>query len=523
MSEILQTGLHPDADQLSAFVERVLPAHERERTLAHLAACPTCRAVVALSMPSVEEPAKPQPKPVRGRWFSGWNMAWSAALAMAATIFLTIYIYRAATTRNAPAQMASSLPLPRPAVPARPRAPSPERYANPQPESAGLAGKPKPAEARSLDELNLPASASSSVTSSESLKAAEQAPAADKKTLNRLRAPQVAFGSAAMQAQLEAPSRINVAPAARQSDQDAAKKTDSVAKAMAAVPPAPEPLPRPADAAKSSATVAVSAAAPSMNTSLEAETPPALEEESVLLLQQRTAHPLPSHLPVVSMAAHERLMVAIDANNTVFLSTNAGKRWKAIRATWTGRAVKADLVSYGTRNGLTSVAMQGRATGGLVSGAGSLTGSAGRSLSGVVTDATGAVIPGATVVVGDSATGLARTVKTDSAGRYRVDGLAPGTYEVKGTAQGFEAKELDGVRVSASAVNVANLSLQVGAETQSVMVTEAPPLLQTDHAYEAKKKSAPKPATNQAPALFEITTDGGEHWTSADGLNWTRK
>ena len=29
MSEILQSGLHPDADQLSAFVERALPAHER--------------------------------------------------------------------------------------------------------------------------------------------------------------------------------------------------------------------------------------------------------------------------------------------------------------------------------------------------------------------------------------------------------------------------------------------------------------------------------------------------------------
>ena len=55
MSEILQAGQHPDADQLNAFVEHTLPAHEQQQTLAHLAICPACRQIVALSLPPADE------------------------------------------------------------------------------------------------------------------------------------------------------------------------------------------------------------------------------------------------------------------------------------------------------------------------------------------------------------------------------------------------------------------------------------------------------------------------------------
>ena len=53
MSETLQSGRHPDADQISAFVESALPAYEREQVLDHLAVCTECRAIVALSLPEV--------------------------------------------------------------------------------------------------------------------------------------------------------------------------------------------------------------------------------------------------------------------------------------------------------------------------------------------------------------------------------------------------------------------------------------------------------------------------------------
>ena len=539
MSEILQSGLHPDADQLSALVERALPAHERERTLAHLAACPACRAVVALSMPSVEEPAKLLPRLVRSRWFSGWNLAWSAALAMTAAILLTIYIVRAATNRNAPSQMASSQPSPRPAAPARPPVPMAATSTNPQPipargeipqdravastlGSTGSAGKPKALEAHILDDRNLIVSTAPSDKESKALRSANLPMYTGKETPERMKAPQSSFGVAGMQAQLEAPSRMNVAPAAPQSDRKSAVSADSVAGAMAAAP-APTASPQPAGAEINSETIAVSAAAPSMNTSLETETSLTLAEESVLQLQQRPAHPLPSRLPIVSMVAHEQLVVAIDAHNTVFLSTNTGKRWKAVRAPWTGRAVKADLVSNETRRGPASFAMQARATGGLLSDGMPFTDGAGGSLTGTVTDATGATIPGATIMVRNATTGVARVVKTDSAGRYVVGGLEPGGYEVRATAPGFQTRQVTGVMVAALGGNVANLSLQVGAATETVTVTTAPADLQADHVYAAKKKSAPAPARSQVPALFEITTDGGEHWTSADGLSWTRK
>ena len=49
MSELFQSGQHPDADQLSAFMEHALPAHEQEQTLAHLFICPRCGVIVALA------------------------------------------------------------------------------------------------------------------------------------------------------------------------------------------------------------------------------------------------------------------------------------------------------------------------------------------------------------------------------------------------------------------------------------------------------------------------------------------
>src|SRR5271168_2453782 len=92
MSDLLQSGQHPDADQLSAFLEHALPAHEQEETLAHLAICPHCRSIVALSMPPAEELLQPHPEPARRRWLSGWMMVWPAGAALAALLLAGIYI-----------------------------------------------------------------------------------------------------------------------------------------------------------------------------------------------------------------------------------------------------------------------------------------------------------------------------------------------------------------------------------------------------------------------------------------------
>jgi Carboxypeptidase regulatory-like domain/Putative zinc-finger len=110
MSEFLQSGQHPDADQLSAFIEHALPAHEQEEALAHLAICPHCRSIVALSMPPAEE--LPLPTPARRPWLSGWMMVWPAGAALAALVLAGIYMRNGLVVeKHAPAtQTAQSIP-----------------------------------------------------------------------------------------------------------------------------------------------------------------------------------------------------------------------------------------------------------------------------------------------------------------------------------------------------------------------------------------------------------------------------
>jgi hypothetical protein len=119
MSELLQSGQHPDADQLSAFIEHALPAHEQEETLAHLAICPHCRSIVALSMPPAEE--LPLPTPARRPWLSGWMMVWPAGAALAALVLAGIYMRNGLVVeKHAPATQTaqSTPPAPKEATPA---------------------------------------------------------------------------------------------------------------------------------------------------------------------------------------------------------------------------------------------------------------------------------------------------------------------------------------------------------------------------------------------------------------------
>jgi len=87
MSELLQAGQHPDADQLNAFVEHTLPEHEQQQTLAHLAVCPACRQIVALSLPPGDESPILQPETVRHRWW-----AWAGIPALAALILVILFV-----------------------------------------------------------------------------------------------------------------------------------------------------------------------------------------------------------------------------------------------------------------------------------------------------------------------------------------------------------------------------------------------------------------------------------------------
>jgi hypothetical protein len=184
------------------------------------------------------------------------------------------------------------------------------------------------------------------------------------------------------------------------------------------------------------------------------------------------------------------------------------------------------------------------------------------TLFGTVTDSAGAAIARATVSLVGPAQQVLRSTITDPAGRYRMDGLAAGSDRVRVLAPGFQQLELPVALLAAQPV-VANLTLHVGAATETITVTDAPPRIETVNSAasdasidalsddasalsQAKTLKSSKVATFAAPAamraaapaaqpptavppaaiapagLFLIVTDTGERWTSRDGRTWIR-
>ena len=105
------------------------------------------------------------------------------------------------------------------------------------------------------------------------------------------------------------------------------------------------------------------------------------------------------------------------------------------------------------------------------------------TLTGVVTDTTGAAIPGAAVKATNGATGIERNAISNGEGVYIFNDLIPGTYSVNATAQSFAPVQQDGISVLPNTSARVDLQLKVGSATQQVTVTTAPPLLQTETAH----------------------------------------
>ena len=98
------------------------------------------------------------------------------------------------------------------------------------------------------------------------------------------------------------------------------------------------------------------------------------------------------------------------------------------------------------------------------------------TLQGTITDPSGAAIVGAKVTVTNAGTNQTRDLTTDSAGRYVLPFLTPGSYSVQVEAKGFSSSKVDNVTVDVSQTRSVDLSLQVGAVSQQVEVqaTTAP-------------------------------------------------
>jgi hypothetical protein len=98
----------------------------------------------------------------------------------------------------------------------------------------------------------------------------------------------------------------------------------------------------------------------------------------------------------------------------------------------------------------------------------------GATLSGTVTDASGAVIANAQVSIKNTATGITKDSTTDSAGFYTVPNLPAGPYEVKVTAAGFNTA-VSKVTLAVGAQQTLNVPMKVGETATTVQVTEAAP------------------------------------------------
>jgi hypothetical protein len=99
---------------------------------------------------------------------------------------------------------------------------------------------------------------------------------------------------------------------------------------------------------------------------------------------------------------------------------------------------------------------------------------------GIVTDPSGSRVPGVAVTVTEIETSTSTTVNTDSEGSYSATNLKIGTYKAAFKKEGFEQSIESSVDVGIGQVVRLDVALKVGGVTQTVEVTGAAPLLQTD-------------------------------------------
>jgi outer membrane receptor protein involved in Fe transport len=104
------------------------------------------------------------------------------------------------------------------------------------------------------------------------------------------------------------------------------------------------------------------------------------------------------------------------------------------------------------------------------------------TLSGVVQDTSGAVVPSTLIRVVNTDTGVARTTTSNEEGRYTLTNLPPGPYEVRAEKAGFRTAVQSGVILTVGGTTTVDLTVQVGAINEVVEVQHEEPLVETTRA-----------------------------------------
>jgi hypothetical protein len=134
---------------------------------------------------------------------------------------------------------------------------------------------------------------------------------------------------------------------------------------------------------------------------------------------------------------------------------------------------------------------------------------AGGTLSGTISDPTGRAVPQAQIVITNVATGVEKTVTTNTDGFYTAVNLLPGTYQIKISATGFNSELKTGITMNVGAQQTFDLVLRVGTVTHTVQVTTEAPAIQVT--------SSEISATVNATTVRELPLNG-RSWTDLAAL-----
>ena len=109
------------------------------------------------------------------------------------------------------------------------------------------------------------------------------------------------------------------------------------------------------------------------------------------------------------------------------------------------------------------------------------------TLLGTVTDSSGAVVAGAKVTIKEMRTGVSRVATSNESGNYQFSDIAPGQYEVTVERDGFKKAVRTGVDVLVNSDTRVNVTIDVGTNKETVVVSSETPILETDRADTGRK------------------------------------
>ncbi len=137
---------------------------------------------------------------------------------------------------------------------------------------------------------------------------------------------------------------------------------------------------------------------------------------------------------------------------------------------------------------------------------------AGGTIEGIVTDESGAVLPGVSITIKNPATGFVRDTTTDERGRYRAPLLPVGGYEVTGTLDGFATVRRESLVLTVGGILVVDLTLGVAATEESIVVAGEAPVIEATRTTQAStvgsEAVANLPVNGRNFIDFVLTTPG---------------